>query len=192
VLYFLVWAPSDESLIGHNTAVEAAKEASWKLPPERYGQSTISCIPKRIGQDIKPSWTGNMNLDWSVVSPNSDSGGPAHQAKDMPIGKKSFQNLPLLLTILCGSQLQTLIETNSAGKHAAHYTHSALHPQPFNYQLITLSRAHMRNASGLLNHQRRSHAHAAPLCVPPPILSGNAHTYYNLVSITGYTPICAH
>jgi hypothetical protein len=34
VSYFLVWAPADDSLEGHNMAVEAAKEASWGLPPD--------------------------------------------------------------------------------------------------------------------------------------------------------------
>jgi hypothetical protein len=45
VSYFLVWAPADDSLEGHNMAVEAAKEASWGLPPE--GWIAFNQLPSR-------------------------------------------------------------------------------------------------------------------------------------------------
>jgi hypothetical protein len=46
VSYFLVWAPADNFLAGHNMAVEAAKEASWGLPPDSMGHIQSASFQK--------------------------------------------------------------------------------------------------------------------------------------------------
>jgi hypothetical protein len=76
VSYFLVWAPADDSLEGHNMAVEAAKQASWGLPPDGMDR-TVSII-----SEIKSKTEGIPHLGTRVwtrkhVSPNSGSVGQA-------------------------------------------------------------------------------------------------------------------
>jgi hypothetical protein len=87
VSYFLVWAPSDESLISHNTAVEAAKEASWKLPPNSMDRIQSASFQKdRAQHKAFLDWEHKFGPEWCLTQfrlrwTGTSSEGHVHREK---------------------------------------------------------------------------------------------------------------
>jgi hypothetical protein len=64
VSYFLVWAPADDSLEGHNLAVDAAKQASWGLPPDGMDRVQSAAFQKsRARQKAFANWEHEFGLE---------------------------------------------------------------------------------------------------------------------------------
>jgi hypothetical protein len=64
VSYFLVWAPADDYLEGHNMAVEAAKQASWGLPPDGMDRIQSASFQKsRARQKAFLAWEHEFELE---------------------------------------------------------------------------------------------------------------------------------
>jgi hypothetical protein len=64
VSYFLVWAPADDYLEGHNMAVEAAKQASWGLPPDGMDRIQSASFQKsRARQKAFLTWEHKFGLE---------------------------------------------------------------------------------------------------------------------------------
>jgi hypothetical protein len=87
VSYFLVWAPADDSLEGHNMAVEAAKKASWRLPPDGMDHIQSAAFQKsRPRQRAFLAWKHEFGLEHCLAQFRlcwtGDSGeGHAHREK---------------------------------------------------------------------------------------------------------------
>jgi hypothetical protein len=87
VSYFLVWAPADDSLEGHNLAVEAAKQASWGLPPDGMDRVQSAAFQKsRARQKAFTAWEHEFGLERCLAQFRlrwtGDSGeGHAHREK---------------------------------------------------------------------------------------------------------------
>jgi hypothetical protein len=87
VSYFLVWAPADNSLEGHNIAVEAAKEASWCLPPDSMDHIQSASFQKCWArQKAFLAWEHEFGLEQCLTQFHlrwvGDSGeGHAHREK---------------------------------------------------------------------------------------------------------------
>jgi hypothetical protein len=87
VSYFLVWAPADDSLEGHNLAVEAAKQASWGLPPDGMDRVQSAAFQKsRAREKAFTAWEHEFGLERCLAQFRlrwtGDSGeGHAHREK---------------------------------------------------------------------------------------------------------------
>jgi hypothetical protein len=87
VSYFLVWVPADDYLAGHNMAVEAAKEASWGLPPDGMDHIQSASFQKsRARQKAFLAWEHEFGLERCLAQFRlcwtGDSGeGHAHREK---------------------------------------------------------------------------------------------------------------
>jgi hypothetical protein len=87
VSYFLVWALSDVSLEGHNTAVEAAKEASWKTPPDGMDRVQSASFQKdRARHKAFLDWEHEFGLERCLATfklrwTGSSGEGHAHREK---------------------------------------------------------------------------------------------------------------
>lgn len=64
VSYFLVWAPVDEELAGFNMARDAAKEASWGLPPDGIDRIQSAAFQKdRARRKAFQDWENEFGLE---------------------------------------------------------------------------------------------------------------------------------